>query len=92
MPYKYSASRDARKDVGGSRTPFTFRGKIEHETDKAYQVRPLDYVLVGRSACIWLPKSQTKIIEFGYGVETFAIPFWLANERGFVQASYRPVP
>lgn len=60
--------------------------ELRHETDKAY------FVYDGRSEIkkgdtvkselrIWLPKSQ---VEYNEDDGTFAMPEWLALEKGFI--------
>lgn len=58
---------------------------IRHETDSAYllydgrrEVKKGDEV--SSELRIWVPKSQVE--DNGDG--TFALPFWLAKEKGFI--------
>lgn len=60
--------------------------EIRHETDKAYLVYDgRSEIKKGDTAPselrVWLPKSQ---VEYNEDDKTFAMPEWLALEKGFI--------
>lgn len=60
--------------------------ELRHETDKAYlvydgrnEIKKGD--ITPSELRIWLPKSQ---VEYDEASKTFAMPEWLALEKGFI--------